>query len=110
MEWPWKKDGSFDHGKNLKLAVGAHFGPVVGGNIGSQSRLEFAVLGDTVNVASRLESATREIGCNCLASASLIEAAKAEGRYSATAYAARLTHHGPIRLRGRSQEIDVYRI
>ena len=106
----WKHDGEFGHGKDLRLAIGAHYGPVVVGNIGSKKRLEFAVLGDTVNVASRLESATRKVGCHCLASASLIEAAEAEDQHNALNYRALLTHHGPVKLRGRSQEIDVYLI
>ncbi|CTQ53647.1 Adenylate cyclase 1 [Roseibium album] len=106
----WKREGKRTQGIDLRLAVGAHYGPVVVGNIGSSKRLEFAVLGDTVNVASRLEGVTREIGCHCLASASLIAAAEAEQRGNATDYRAKLTPLGPIKLRGRSQEIEVYQL
>jgi len=106
----WQTSASFDQAKHLRLAIGVHYGPVVVGNIGSRKRLEFAVLGDTVNVASRLEGATRDIGCSCLASASLIEAAKTENRPDASDLRSRLTHHGPIGLRGHSRKIDVYRL
>lgn len=47
----------------VPLSIGVHFGEVVLGDIGSERQLEFAVLGDTVNVASRLEEATRVLGC-----------------------------------------------
>ncbi len=102
----WKHDGR--HSEDLRLAIGVHYGPVVVGNIGSKKRLEFAVLGDTVNVASRLESATREVGCRGLASSSLVAAAEAEDQQDTPQYRAKLKHHGPLKVRGRSQEIDVY--
>ena len=43
----------------IRLSVGVHFGPVILGDMGNARRMEFATLGDTVNVASRLEAATR---------------------------------------------------
>lgn len=45
----------------LKIGIGLHFGPCVMGDIGGDNRLEFAVIGDTVNLASRMESKTREL-------------------------------------------------
>jgi adenylate cyclase len=45
----------------IRASFGLHFGPVVLGDIGA-NRLEFAVIGNTVNVASRMESATRALG------------------------------------------------
>ncbi len=106
----WKQDGRLSHGMDLRLAVGAHYGPVVVGNIGTRKRLEFAVLGDTVNVASRLEGVTREVGCSCLASAALLEAAEAEQRDDVAGIRTKLISIGPIKLRGRDGELDVYRL
>ena len=37
-------------------------GPVVAGNVGGAGRLEFSVIGDAVNIAARVESATRQTG------------------------------------------------
>lgn len=106
----WKHAGAVGQDRDLRLAIGGHYGPIVVGNIGSRERLEFAVLGDTVNVASRLESATRDVGCHCLASAALVAAAGAGNRRDAPDDRAKLTHHGPLKLRGRSQQIDVYKL
>ena len=46
----------------IQVSVGLHYGQVVLGDIGL-NRLEFAVIGTTVNAASRLEALTREFGC-----------------------------------------------
>lgn len=57
----------------LRVCVGIHYGPVLLGNIGREKRLEFAVIGDTVNVAARLEGATRTLACRIVASDALME-------------------------------------
>ena len=51
-----------EFGDELSVGVGLNSGPVVAGNVGGASRLEFSVIGDAVNVAARVESATRQTG------------------------------------------------
>ena len=47
---------------DMRIGVGLNSGPVVVGSVGGGGRLEFAVIGDPVNVAARVEAATRETG------------------------------------------------
>jgi adenylate cyclase len=49
-------------GNRLEIGIGLNSGNVVAGSIGAAGRLEYSVIGDTVNVAARVEAATRETG------------------------------------------------
>ena len=86
----------------VRVVVGLHYGPVVLGDIGNERRLEFAVLGDTVNVASRLEGLTRELGVDLLASRELVDRVREEG-----GSAEHLVSIGERSLRGRAEPVEV---
>jgi class 3 adenylate cyclase len=49
-------------GDRVAIGIGINSGPVIAGSIGGGGRLEFTVIGDPVNVAARVERATRETG------------------------------------------------
>jgi adenylate cyclase len=51
-----------EFGDKLRVGIGLNSGTVVAGNVGGAGRLEFSVIGDAVNVAARVESATRQTG------------------------------------------------
>jgi len=55
LNYERKKTGFFP----IKIGIGVHSGPVIGGNLGNNNKLEYTVIGDTVNVASRIENLTK---------------------------------------------------
>ena len=81
--------------------VGIHYGPVVAGNIGSAERLEYTVIGDTVNTAARLESLTRTIPSPIALSEDVYERLTDSGRT--------LLHYmGEHELKGKEKPLPVY--
>jgi adenylate cyclase len=98
----WSAKRAARHAERLAVAIGVHFGPVVVGNLGSEQRLEFTVVGDVVNVASRLEEATRELGCMIAVSDACVRAAgparQSEGFEKVV----------EVRLRGRASPLLVH--
>jgi adenylate cyclase len=89
----------------VRIRIGLHTGPVIVGNIGSASRINYTIVGDTVNVAQRIEelgSRIRDDGeATILVSAATVEAA---GR------GPDLTGIGPHGLRGRSGPVELFRL
>jgi adenylate cyclase len=90
----------------IRLSVGLHYGPVVLGDIGL-NRLEFAVIGTTVNAASRLESLTRELGCAMIASDDLVRQARTEARSSDADFAP-LAAQPPRTIRGLERPVGIW--
>jgi adenylate cyclase len=83
----------------LGYGIGVHVGDVMYGNIGSRSRLDFTVIGPTVNIASRLESLTKEIKRPVLLSQAFVEMAGCQKN---------LENLGSHTLRGLSEPIGVF--
>lgn len=83
----------------LKVACGVNTGNVVAGPLGGAGRLNFSVIGDAVNVAARVEAATRQTGDDVLLT-------------DATRCQLRREHHllsrGPMELKGKAQAIELF--
>lgn len=92
----------------IKLSVGIHYGDVIVGDLGSARRMEFAVIGDTVNVASRLEAITRELGTQLVISDELAEAARAEAEFGTDSLLEDFSRGAEQPLRGRDEPIKVW--
>ena len=90
----------------IRVSFGLHYGPVVLGDIGLTC-LEFAVIGSTVNAASRLEGLTRALDCALVASDDLVRQARTE-LDSAEAVFRPLMAQPPQTIRGLEQPIAIW--
>lgn len=90
----------------VRIGIGLHAGAVAVGEIGGGNHIEHAVIGDTVNVARRLEAMTRTMGTPLLASDEIIGAIPREG--GAAALTDGLCHKGLRDVPGRSGKIPVW--
>lgn len=83
----------------LNYGIGVHVGDVMYGNIGSTSRLDFTVIGPAVNMASRLEALTKQLGRGVLLSHAFAELVEKQFE---------LEHVGKHEVRGFSDPIELF--
>jgi adenylate cyclase len=83
----------------IGIGIGGHFGEVFAGALGDQRLLEYTVIGDTVNVAERLEKLTRQVQSPLIVSSALLSAGgdiAAELRWQSLAGQRLKGHGGPV--------------
>jgi adenylate cyclase len=90
----------------LRMGVGLHYGQVVVGDIGSARSMAFATIGDTTNVASRLQALTRDLDTNLVVSRALMQAIEREN--ADVTLLQGLTARGAHTLRGRDTPLELW--
>jgi len=104
----WEKNDTSRYWKNhgiesIKMRIGVHSGSVIAGNVGSVDMIQYSTIGDTVNVAARLEKANKEFGTEILFGdevyTSLTKTLHSKSKLS-----------GEIILKGRAKPTKVYSI
>lgn len=85
----------------ITIGMGLHYGPVISGTIGSDERMEYTVIGNTVNTASRIEAATKAFGTDLLVSGELVEKL-GDGFKTEVA--------GDAEVKGRSEPLKMHKV
>ncbi|HKV19815.1 MAG TPA: adenylate/guanylate cyclase domain-containing protein, partial [Mycobacterium sp.] len=86
-------------GGELRIGIGVNTGLVIAGTIGGGSKLEFTLIGDTVNVAARVEQLTKSTGDTILLTQQTVDALTARPE---------LTNRGLHVLKGKSDAVQVF--
>ena len=102
----WEANNLADYWQQIGIAqlearIGIHTGPVIAGNLGSPTRMKYAVIGDSVNVAARLEALNKELGTSILISDEV-------RTYLPMDVTAQTHDHGVFEIKGRRQNIRIF--
>lgn len=103
LEWmnrDWQRRGL----PVIQMRIGIFTGPVVVGSLGGKDRLEYGVIGDSVNIASRLESCEKQrqpTPCRILIGQQTLD--HLHGEFEVESW-------GPLALKGKQQTVNVYRV
>jgi adenylate cyclase len=87
--------------EQIKIGIGINSDSVISGNIGCSKRMEFTAIGDGVNLGSRLESASKQYGCDIVMS---------ESTYATCADRVWARELDWIRVKGKNQPVSVYEL
>lgn len=85
----------------INIGMGLHAGAAISGTIGSDERMEYTVIGNTVNTASRIESSTKAFGADLLISDTVIEKIGDDFKTELA---------GAAEVKGRSEALKMYKV
>jgi adenylate cyclase len=98
LEDEWEAQGF----PKVSARIGLHSGPVIAGNVGSRKRFNYTVMGDTVNLAARLEGANKTYGTEIILS---------EATYRRVGNNSFLVRKlGLVQVQGRTQPVNIYEL
>ena len=97
LDKKWAAEGK----PSIQIGVGVNTGEVFVGNIGSEKRMEYTVIGDTVNLASRLESYNKTYKTKMLISSSTYDASKD---------IVEVNRISDVEIRGKAEKMDIYEV
>jgi len=93
--------GVFPKGVELKMGIGINTGEMVVGNFGGEARFDYTVIGDNVNIASRIETATKDYAAEILI---------AETTYHHVSGLIRARRVGDVSVRGKAEPVVLYKV
>lgn len=101
----WNRERAAAGAAPVDARIGCQHGPAVLGAVGSERILSFAVVGDTVNVASRLQGVTRDLDARICVGTALVEAVRREGR---TDLLQGFVDRGDVHVRNREEPVHTW--
>jgi adenylate cyclase len=85
----------------IRFGAGIHAGFAISGNIGSDERMEYTVIGDTVNTAARIEASTKAFGTDLLISGEVLDLVKDKFV---------IEEAGRVEVKGKTDPLCLYRV
>jgi adenylate cyclase len=85
-----------------RLGIGLHVGRVITGNVGGMERKEYTIIGDAVNLASRIEQATKQLGGQLLVSQAVVTMIAGAN--------CKTVDMGLIELKGQAQPVRLFKL
>jgi adenylate cyclase len=87
--------------RSFRMGIGINSGPAVVGNIGSQEHMEYTAIGDTVNLAARLETASKELSADIVVSEQTHSAVRPQFQWRPL---------GEVSVKGRAETVRAYAV